>query len=226
MSTPMASRIEQYAMIGDTQTAALVGDDGSIDWFCAPRFDCGACFAALLGDAEPRPLADRPAAGAAPRVGDTAMTRSCSRPSSTHPTARAGHRLHADPRRDRRLIRIVEGVRGHGPMRMHLTIRFDYGQHLPGCATSMEPSPPSPARTRSFCAHRSRRVARPHDRRRVHRQARATSRLQPHLVPVSPGHATAPERDPVAEPDGEVVAQLGEEVDLRRRLAARRFSGR
>ena len=37
-------------MIGDTQTAALIGDDGSVDWMCAPRFDSGACFAALLGD--------------------------------------------------------------------------------------------------------------------------------------------------------------------------------
>ena len=64
----MPSRIEDYALIGDCETAALVSKDGSIDWLCWPRFDSGACFAALLGDADNGHWRITPAAGAQANV--------------------------------------------------------------------------------------------------------------------------------------------------------------
>src|SRR5262245_58104698 len=60
----MALRIEDYALIGGTGTVALVGNNGSIDWMCLPRFDSAACFAALLGDERNGRWRIAPAAGA------------------------------------------------------------------------------------------------------------------------------------------------------------------
>jgi GH15 family glucan-1,4-alpha-glucosidase len=128
----VSSRIEQYAMVGDTQTAALIGDDGSMDWLCAPRFDSGACFAALLGDENHGRWLIAPAAGGRAtrrRYRDHTLVLE-----TEFETADGAVRIiDFMPIRDQTVdvIRIVEGLRGHVPMQMHLTIRFDYGQTIP-----------------------------------------------------------------------------------------------
>jgi GH15 family glucan-1,4-alpha-glucosidase len=124
--------IEDYGLIGDTQTAALVGKDGSVDWLCMPRFDSPACFAALLGGPEHGRWLLAPAGGVR-RVerryaGDSLVLE-------THFETDDGAVRVVDfmPPRGRApdLVRIVEGVGGRVPMRMQLVIRFDYGSIVP-----------------------------------------------------------------------------------------------
>jgi GH15 family glucan-1,4-alpha-glucosidase len=128
----MALRIEDYALVGDCQTAGLVGNDGSIDWLCLPRFDSGACFAALLGG---------PQHGRwllAPRVPVKRVDRAYRDGSlildTTFETADAEVTVtDCMPMRDAvpHLIRIVRGVRGRMPMRTEVVVRFDYGSIVP-----------------------------------------------------------------------------------------------
>jgi GH15 family glucan-1,4-alpha-glucosidase len=128
----MTLPIEDYAIIADTQTAALVGRDGSIDWLCLPRFDSGACFAALLGDQGNGHWRIAPAGGVR-RVrrryqGDTLVLE------TTFETEDGTVRVvdFMVPRlADPDVVRVVEGVRGRVPMRMELRIRFDYGRLTP-----------------------------------------------------------------------------------------------
>lgn len=128
----MASRIEDYAMIGDCHTAALVALDGSIDWLCFPRFDSPACFAALLGTTDNgrwKIAPSEPVRKVRRQYrGDTLILETeyetdsgrvalidCMPPRTAEPD----------------VVRIVEGRGGRVPMRLELTIRFDYGSIIP-----------------------------------------------------------------------------------------------
>jgi GH15 family glucan-1,4-alpha-glucosidase len=128
----MPLQIEDYALLGDLQTAALVGRDGSMDWLCCPRFDSAACFAALLGDERNGRwlLAPADAQAQATRryVDDTLILE------TTWETADGVVRvLDFMPPRGKApdVVRIVEGVRGRVEMRTELVIRFDYGRIVP-----------------------------------------------------------------------------------------------
>jgi GH15 family glucan-1,4-alpha-glucosidase len=127
----MASKIEDYGMIGDAETVALVSKDGSVDWFCAPRFDSDACLAALVGYEEHGRWAIRPTVAVRERQqryrGDTLILE-------TDVTCDGGKaRLtefmpmggHSD------IIRIVEGLEGEVPFEMLLDVRFAYGAYRP-----------------------------------------------------------------------------------------------
>ena len=128
----MPLRIEDYALIGDCQTAALVGRDGSIDWLCLPRFDSGACFAALLGTPDHGRWKIAPA-------GDVSAVRRRYRDDTlvleTEFETPEGSVAVIDfmPARDRdpNLVRLVEGRRGRVRMRGELVLRFDYGSVIP-----------------------------------------------------------------------------------------------
>ncbi|GAC1588760.1 MAG: glycoside hydrolase family 15 protein [Acidimicrobiales bacterium] len=128
----MALPIEDYAMIGDTHTGALVGTDGSVDWWCAPRFDSAACFAALLGDADNGCWRVSPAG--APRCTrrryrhDTLILET-EWESETGVVRLIDHMPVADDLNS--IVRVVEGVSGTVSMEMELVIRFDYGHVVP-----------------------------------------------------------------------------------------------
>jgi GH15 family glucan-1,4-alpha-glucosidase len=126
------SRIEDYALIGDTRTAALVARDGSIDWMCVPRFDSGACFAALLGAPRHGRWQIAPA-GEVRRV-ERRYRRGTLVLETDYTTADGAVRVtDCMPLPDGRteVARLVEGLQGRVEMAMELVIRFDYGRVVP-----------------------------------------------------------------------------------------------
>jgi GH15 family glucan-1,4-alpha-glucosidase len=128
----MAANLEDYALIGDCQTAALVGRDGSIDWLCWPRFDSGACFAALLGNRDNgRWLVS--AADPAARISRHYRDRTLILETEIETADGAATVIDFMPLRGKNsdLVRIVRGKRGRVAMRTELIVRFDYGSLVP-----------------------------------------------------------------------------------------------
>jgi GH15 family glucan-1,4-alpha-glucosidase len=127
-----SSRIEDYAMIGDCGSAALIAQDGSIDWLCLPRFDSAACFAALLGKPEhgrwliePVP----PAGRTERRYADGALILV----TLFETVGGAVELVDFMPPRQRlsHLVRLVRGLRGRVAMHTEFILRFDYGSVVP-----------------------------------------------------------------------------------------------
>lgn len=128
----IVNQIEDYALIGDCQTAALCGDDGSIDWLCWPRFDSGACFASLIGMPENGRWKIAPLDEV---KGVTRHYRDKTLILETQFRTPTGVVQIVDfmpiRRKHSRIIRLVRGLQGQVRMGMELVIRFNYGQSVP-----------------------------------------------------------------------------------------------
>jgi GH15 family glucan-1,4-alpha-glucosidase len=124
--------IENYALIGDCHTAALVGTDGSMDWLCFPRFDSGACFAALLGGPEHGRWLLAPA-GKVKSVQRRYLGDSLILETDFHTSRGSVRVVDFMPLSDERwdVVRIVRGLSGKVRLRMELIVRFDYGSIVP-----------------------------------------------------------------------------------------------
>ena len=128
----MPAPIEDYALLGDCESAALVSRDGSIDWLCWPRFDSSACFAALLGTPEHGRWSLAPAAAGA-RVSRRYVTDTIVLETEWETADGAATVYDFMPVRDDTpdLVRLVVGRRGRVAMRTELVVRFAYGTAVP-----------------------------------------------------------------------------------------------
>jgi GH15 family glucan-1,4-alpha-glucosidase len=203
-------KIEDYAFLSDTQTAALVGRNGSVDWLCFPRFDSAACFAALIGETKNgRWLiapSDNSATVARKYRGYTLILE------TTFETKDGAVRLidFMPPRgMNPDIVRIVEGVDGKVSMRMELIIRFDYGDVVPWvrkCGDGLEAiAGPNglvlrtPIETRGFRSRKGRACA-----------------LRAHLVSVTRTPAEGDQSRSRAARHGKVLERLGWVLSLPR----------
>jgi GH15 family glucan-1,4-alpha-glucosidase len=128
----MPCRIEDYALIGDGETAALVSRTGSIDWLCWPRFDSAACFAALLGDARNGRwiiAPEAPPARTTRRYLDDTLVLETTFETATGTVTLVDFMPPRGSASD--VVRMVRGVRGRVRLRSELVIRFEYGSIIP-----------------------------------------------------------------------------------------------
>ncbi len=126
------TRIEDYALLGDLQTGALVGNDGSLDWLCLPRFDSPSCFAAILGGPDAGRWRIAPASGGvctrrAYRTDTLVLESVWETPTGTVRVVDLMPPRGVNPD----VVRIVEGLSGQVPMQLEMTVRFDYGHVVP-----------------------------------------------------------------------------------------------
>src|SRR5580693_4811867 len=124
--------IESYAMIGDCETAALVGLDGSIDWLCWPDFSSDACFANLLGTEENGRWLLAPA-GTVEKTSRKYRDHTLILETTFETSDYAVTLIDFMPVRGHNsdIVRIVKGIRGTAPMRMEMALRFNYGATVP-----------------------------------------------------------------------------------------------
>jgi GH15 family glucan-1,4-alpha-glucosidase len=128
----MPERIEDYALLGDLQTAALVSRTGSVDWLCFPRFDSGSCFGALLGSSDNGRWLIAPTGGG-PATARRYRDKTLILESEWETDQGRVRVIDFMPPRETKpdIVRIVEGLEGRVEMSTELVIRFDYGAIVP-----------------------------------------------------------------------------------------------
>jgi hypothetical protein len=216
----MTQRIEDYAVIGDLHTAAMVGRNGSIDWLCLPHFDSPSCFSQLLGDESHGFWQLAPAGGEEAIVATRRSYRKDSLVLETEFDTATGTVRITDcmPMRDSHphVVRLVEGLAGTVDMHMDLTVRFDYGEIVPWLTSTdgLIRMTAGPRRRGAVAPGRSRRPRHAH-RGRLHRARGAALPLHLRLVPLARGAPAAARRLLRHQPDGRLLEGVGGPLHLR-----------
>ena len=195
--------IEDYALVGNLSTAALIGRGGAIDWFCPPRFDAAACFAALLGDGGNGSWRLAPEGGTR-RAGATCRTPWCSRP-CTRPRTGRSRSSTSCPIRDRRHDRPgAAGARAQGGSRWRprSCSASTTARSCPGSGTATTGmhaiGGPDAVVIRTAGAAQGRRLPHP---RPLHRRRRRDGAVRAHLLPLAPRRTPRPIDPEAAEGD-------------------------